>query len=118
MRLLLDLQGAQGSSRHSGLGRYSLDLARGLVRGRVPGGGPGGGGGGGHELLILLNGLLRPEADAIEAEFAPLLGAGAVQRFFPPEGCAAGSDPHHPGRLQAQENAVLAARGDLAPRRP
>ena len=27
MKLLLDVQGAQGSSRHSGLGRYTRELA-------------------------------------------------------------------------------------------
>ena len=90
MRLLLDIQGAQGGSRYSGLGRYSLELARALAATR-----------GRHEVLLLLNGLMADSADALQAEFAPLLGLGAIHRFTPPESCAAGSNPHHPARLLA-----------------
>lgn len=105
MRLLLDLQGAQGGSRHSGLGRYSLELARALVQSR-----------GGHEVLLLLNGLRADSADALEAEFAPLLGLGAIHRFLPPAGCATGADPHHPQRLLAEHvraQAILALAPDM-----
>ena len=91
MRLLLDLQGAQGGSRHSGLGRYSLELARALVTTR-----------GEHEVLLLLNAARPASAAALEAEFAPLLGAANIHRFTPPEGCAAGRDPHHPLRRLAE----------------
>ena len=105
MRLLLDIQGAQGGSRHSGLGRYSLELARALAETR-----------GGHEVVVLLNGLMRQSADALEAAFAPILGLGAIHRFFPPAGCAAGDDPHHPGRLLAEQvraQAILALAPDM-----
>lgn len=91
MRLLLDLQGAQGGSRHSGLGRYSLEFARALARAR-----------GGHEVRLLLNASRSDSAAALEAEFTPLLGAANIHRFTPPEGCEAGRDPHHPLRLLAE----------------
>lgn len=105
MRLLLDIQGAQGGSRNSGLGRYSLELARALAATR-----------GRHEVLLLLNGLMADSADALQAEFAPLLGLGAIHRFTPPESCAAGSNPHHPARLLAEQiraQAILAREPDM-----
>jgi glycosyltransferase involved in cell wall biosynthesis len=105
MRLLLDLQGAQGGSRHSGLGRYSLEFARALAAGR-----------GGHDVLLLLNAARTASAAALEAEFAPVLGAANIHRFTPPEGCAAGSDPHHPLRRLAEQiraQAILALAPDM-----
>ncbi len=47
MRIVIDLQGAQSTSRHRGIGRYSLAFAEALARlaGQQ------------HELLILLNGM-------------------------------------------------------------
>ena len=105
MKLLLDIQGAQGSSRHAGLGRFSRGLARALAETR-----------GGHEVLLLLNGLMRESANELEAEFAPLLGLGAIHRFFPPAICATGRDPHHPARLLAEQvraQAILALAPDM-----
>ena len=105
MRLLLDIQGAQGSSRNSGIGRYTRALARALAETRGP-----------HEVLVLMNGLLGESADALQAEFAPLLGLGAIHRFTPPDGCAAGNDPHHPARLLAEQvraQAILALAPDM-----
>lgn len=105
MKLLLDLQGAQGGSRHAGLGRYTLELALAIAAGRGP-----------HEVHVLLN-AARPEAAAaLEAMFAPLLGRGAIHRFTPPQGSAAGTDPHHPLRRAAElirAQAVLAVAPDV-----
>ena len=44
MRIVIDLQGAQNGSRHRGIGRYSVALAKSIVRNR-----------GNHEIFILLN---------------------------------------------------------------
>ena len=107
MRLLLDLQGAQGSSRHSGLGRHSLEFARALAATR----------GERHEVLLLLNAGQAQSSAMLEAEFAPLLGAaGQIHHFTPPEGCAAGADPHHPLRQLAEHiraQAILALAPDM-----
>ena len=106
MRLLLDLQGAQGSSRHSGLGRYSLEFARALAATRAER----------HEVLLLLNAAQAESAALLEAEFAPLLGAAHIHHFTPPEGCAAGADPHHPLRQLAEQiraQAILALAPDM-----
>jgi glycosyltransferase involved in cell wall biosynthesis len=105
MRLMLDLQGVQGAARHAGLGRYSLELARALVRGR-----------GQHEVQILLNLRLADSAARLAAEFAPLLGPEGIRRWTAPPGCAAGQHPQAPLRRLAEHlraEAVSAAAPDL-----
>lgn len=62
MRIVIDLQGAQGASRHRGIGRYSLSLAQAMVRNR-----------GKHEIIIALNGLLPDTIEPIRAAFDGLL---------------------------------------------
>lgn len=103
MRLLLDLQGAQGSSRHAGVGRYTLDLARALVRGRRD-----------HEVQILVNTRLTESAARLSEEFAPLLGHHAVRRWQAPEGCAAGAHPQA-ARRRLAEHIRAQAVADAAP---
>jgi len=44
MRLVIDLQGAQGSSRHRGIGRYGMSLTQALIRN-----------GGTHEIFVTLS---------------------------------------------------------------
>ena len=62
MRILIDLQGAQNGSRHRGIGRYSLALAKGIARNR-----------GIHEVFILLNGLFPDAIADIQQSFSGLL---------------------------------------------
>ena len=62
MRIVLDLQGAQTESRYRGIGRYTLSLAKAIIRNA-----------GEHEVLIVLNGLLQESISSIRLEFANLL---------------------------------------------
>jgi len=62
MKLVIDLQGAQSSNRHRGIGRYSLALARAMARAA-----------GKNELWIALNGSLPDAIDSIRAEFGALI---------------------------------------------
>jgi glycosyltransferase involved in cell wall biosynthesis len=59
MRIAIDLQGAQASSRHRGIGRYSMQLAQSLARIR-----------GDHEVFVVLNGAfpdsIAPIRDSLE----------------------------------------------------
>jgi hypothetical protein len=91
MRLLLDLQGAQGVARQAGLGRYSLELARALVRSAGP-----------HEVSILVNTRLAEGAARLVEEFTPLLGRHRIHRWEAPANSAAGSDPQHARRRLAE----------------
>lgn len=62
MRIVIDLQGAQGGSRHRGIGRYTLALALAMARYR-----------GDNEIIIMLNGLLHETIQPIRAAFAGIL---------------------------------------------
>ena len=56
MKLVIDLQGAQGANRHLGIGRYSLALAEAMARNA-----------GGHEVWIALNATFRDTIEDIRA---------------------------------------------------
>lgn len=62
MRIVIDLQAAQGDSRHRGIGRYALAIALAMVRNR-----------GNHEVIIALNGLFPDTIEPIRASFDGLL---------------------------------------------
>lgn len=62
MRIVIDLQGAQNNSRDRGIGRYSLSMAKAMVRN-----------GGTHELIIALNGMFPETIEPIRAAFDELL---------------------------------------------
>jgi len=62
MRIVLDLQGAQTESRFRGIGRYTMSLAKAMVRNR-----------GNHEIIIALSGLFPDTIEPIRAEFDGLL---------------------------------------------
>ena len=57
MRILIDLQGAQTNSRLRGIGRYSLDITKGILRNA-----------GNHEVLVLLNGCIPDQIEGIRSE--------------------------------------------------
>lgn len=68
MRIVIDLQGAQGDSRSRGIGRYSLSLAQAMVRNR-----------GRHEVIIALNGLFPDSIEPIRAAFDGLLSQDNIR---------------------------------------
>ena len=68
MRIVIDLQGAQGASRFRGIGRYSLSIAQAIVRNR-----------GDHEVMIALNGLFPDTIEPIRAAFEGLLPQGNIR---------------------------------------
>jgi len=62
MRIFIDLQGAQSGSRFRGIGRYSISLAKAMIRNC-----------GHHEIFILLNGLFPDTIDEIRESFSGIL---------------------------------------------
>lgn len=62
LRIVIDFQGAQTSSRNRGIGRYSLALVKEIVRQR-----------GDDEVLIALNGLITDSIEPLRAELDGLL---------------------------------------------
>ena len=62
MRIIIDLQGAQGVNRNRGIGRLSRALARAMITGA-----------GSHETLVLLNEAVPEAAEQLFDEFSTLL---------------------------------------------
>lgn len=75
MKLLIDLQGAQGVSHLRGIGRYSRELAYALAAGAR-----------GHEVHLLFNGALRDGGDAVWDEVADPLHPAARHTWWGVEG--------------------------------
>lgn len=68
MRLVIDLQACQASSKNRGIGIYSLALAQSMVRFR-----------GQHEILILLSDQFPETIEPIKTAFEGLLPASAIR---------------------------------------
>lgn len=62
MRILIDMQGCQSSSRRRGIGRYSMSLAKAMVRNA-----------GDHEIWLLINGLLQDSVADIKGAFKDMI---------------------------------------------
>ncbi len=84
MRIVIDLQGAQTESRFRGIGRYSLSLAKAIVRNR-----------GDHEVVIALSGLFPETIEPIRNEFDGLLAQENIRVWYalgPVKECEAGNE--------------------------
>ena len=77
MRILIDLQGCQSGSRFGGIGRYSMSLAKAMLRLHSR-----------HEFFLLLNSRL-PNENLIRAEFADLMLQQNILTFEVPAFVAA-----------------------------
>lgn len=73
MRIVLDLQGCQSASRLRGIGRYSMALAKAIVRNA-----------GDHEIWIVLNELFADTIEEIRSEFVDLLPQERIAVFSVP----------------------------------
>ena len=73
MRILLDLQGAQGESRLRGIGRYSLSLALSVARNARD-----------HDIHVLVNGAFPEGIDHIRDAFAGLLPRASIHVLHVP----------------------------------
>lgn len=67
MRIVIDCQGAQNSSRDRGIGRYTLSLLSALVRQC-----------GSDEIILLLNGLFPESVKKIKNQYEELLGENSI----------------------------------------
>lgn len=62
MRIVIDLQGAQTESRFRGIGRYSVSIARAIIRNNSQ-----------HEVFIALSAMLGESIADVKTQFADLL---------------------------------------------
>ncbi|GGP23635.1 glycosyltransferase [Silvimonas iriomotensis] len=91
MRLVIDLQGAQASSRARGIGRYAMLLTQALLRQR-----------GEHEVLIALNGRFADTIAPVRSALADFLPAENIKVWDIPAG-ASSADPDNAERRIAAE---------------
>jgi glycosyltransferase involved in cell wall biosynthesis len=91
MRIVLDLQACQASSKHRGIGRYSMALAQAMVRR-----------GGAHELLIALNSHYPDAIGEVRAAFDGLLPQTQIRVYDLP-GPLAEYDKRNAWRVRAAE---------------
>ena len=75
MRLVIDLQGAQGSSHERGIGRYSRELAAAMARAPR-----------GHEVVVALSGAFPDVAGKLTESFSAILPRDQIRSWHPPPG--------------------------------
>ncbi|CAE6864606.1 D-inositol-3-phosphate glycosyltransferase [Paraburkholderia nemoris] len=73
MRIVIDLQGAQAENKNRGIGRYTLSLAKAIVRNA-----------GQHEVFLVLNGQFPETIESIRAAFEGLLPQTHVRVWYAP----------------------------------
>ncbi|WP_175688788.1 glycosyltransferase family 4 protein [Burkholderia anthina] len=90
MRLVIDLQAAQGSSSARGIGRYSRELALAMVRSARE-----------HEIIVTVSDAYVETAEEVATTFSSVLPRSNVRVWHPPRGAA----PllHEPQRLAFAE---------------
>lgn len=74
MKLVIDLQGAQGENRERGIGRYALNLTEAILRQS-----------GRHDISVLLNGALEKEGSDLQRRLFDLLCPKNVRVWIPGE---------------------------------
>lgn len=74
MRIIVDMQGAQSlANRNRGIGRYTLSIAKALVRNC-----------GEHEILLVLSGLFPETIEPVRDAFSDLLPPENIQVWYAP----------------------------------
>lgn len=71
MRIVIDLQGAQAENRQRGIGRYSLSLAKAIIRNA-----------GKHEILLALNGSFPETIERIRVGFTDILPQENIRIWY------------------------------------
>jgi glycosyltransferase involved in cell wall biosynthesis len=103
MRLLIDLQGCQNGSRHRGIGRYSLSLAKAVARNA-----------GSHEVFVLLNGLFPDMVVSVRQALKGVIHEDRIV-VFEAVGPVDELTPENAGRQRAAELLRESMIADLAP---
>ncbi|PZP41073.1 MAG: hypothetical protein DI601_22385 [Azospirillum brasilense] len=89
MRLVIDLQGAQGSSHERGIGRYSRELAMAMARAPRD-----------HEVVVALSGAFPDVASKLVEAFSATLPQEQIRLWHPPPGISFFA--HSPNRRVAE----------------
>jgi glycosyltransferase involved in cell wall biosynthesis len=74
LRIVIDMQGAQAENRFRGIGRYTMNLTKAMVRNR-----------GEHEIILAVSGQFSETIEPIRAAFDGLLSQEAICVWHTPE---------------------------------
>ena len=77
MRIAIDLQAAQATNRHRGIGRYALSLTKGLLRNAPE-----------HDFVIVLNAAFPHSIDEIRGALRGLIGPDSIRIWRGPRNAA------------------------------
>jgi len=105
MRIVLDMQGAQTESRFRGIGRYTMSLAKAIVRNR-----------GEHEILLALSGLFPDTIEPVRAAFDGLLPQENIRVWHAPgpvRECQPGNDWRREVAERIREAFLASLRPDI-----
>ena len=80
MKLVIDIQGALGDSKHRGIGRHSLSLSLAIAQLAKH-----------HEVWLLLNSLLPESLDEVKNAFSAWVSPARMRHFVSPNPMANGS---------------------------
>lgn len=107
MRVILDLQACQSSSRFRGIGRYSLSLAMAMVKRLIADG---------HEVIIILSAAFPEEAKQVREIFQDISSFIRFRVFVIPGSCAAEKHENQWRQMAARllrEHAIAALEPDI-----
>ena len=76
MRIVMDIQAAQGESRRRGIGRYTMGLAKAIARNA-----------GSHEIWLVLNAHFSESIEGLRSEFTGLVDFNRIRVFETPAPC-------------------------------
>ncbi len=93
MRIAIDMQGAQTSSRFRGIGRYTMGFARAIARIASKD----------DQIFLVMNGRLGPGIDAIRREFSGLVPPESFKVWYAPGPLAWTSQNAHGRRAVAEK---------------
>ncbi len=102
MRIVIDMQGAQGESRFRGIGRYTLAFAKAVARNR-----------GGHEVMLALSGLFPSTVEPLRAEFEGLLPQENIRVWKAPGPVRGGNDARRDQAELVREAFLASLRPDI-----
>ncbi|WP_027852953.1 glycosyltransferase [Marinobacterium litorale] len=103
MRIVIDMQGAQGQNRARGIGRYTCSLVEAMVRAVK-----------GHDIVLALNGASGESVDELRHRFEPLLGRAKIHCWYSVQPTAS-VDPGNESRNACAEELYEGFIHSLAP---
>lgn len=103
MRIVIDMQGAQGENRQRGIGRYTVELVRAVLQLQT-----------GHHIILALNGMCRDSCLDLRRRFAGMMPEEDIKTWSAVQGIAA-VDSNNQNRRKAARTVYKTFLNSLKP---